>query len=227
MHAVNDELKIAALAPLVARVRTDVTAKLTEREGGKKGVSWTRTALDAETLARHCNGGPARGVALIKPGESVTLVACLDFDSHRGEVEWPEMAVRAGRVHDALTLAWGMEPAAFRSTGGRGVHIWLMWDEPQDAYTVRSWLADVLASCGLKAGVGSLRAGEVEVFPKQNDVAVGGYGNQVFLPLAGASEPEGSRSKPRGAGGDAETPLSGAPNPSLRNASSGVGRSAA
>ena len=185
----NDTRKIAALAPLVARVRTDVTAKLSVGADGKKRVVWTNAALDSDALSKHCNGGPARGVALIKPGESVTLVACLDFDSHKGEVAWPEMSVRAGRVYDALGLAWGMSPLAVRSTGGRGVHIWLMWDEPQDAYTVRSWLGDVLAGCDLRAGVGSLASGQVEVFPKQNEVAIGGYGNQVFLPLAGASEP--------------------------------------
>ena len=36
--------------------------------------------------------------------------------------------------------------------GGRGVHLYLLWQAEQDAFSVRSWLADVLA--GLKRMIG-------------------------------------------------------------------------
>jgi hypothetical protein len=175
---------IAALDPLVRRVRTDVTA--IKKQGG--GQVWTQEPLTPERLARHLNGGPARGVSPIKAGESVTLVALLDFDSHRGEVPWGEMAATAARVMAALGLAWGANPLAFRSSGGAGVHLIMVWDEPQDARAVRQWLAGVLAGCDLRPGTGGVRAGEVEVFPRQDRVRVGGYGNQFILPLAGRSE---------------------------------------
>lgn len=174
---------IAALEPLVRRVRTDVTA--IKRADGSR---WTREPLTVERLAAHLNGGPARGVCAIKPGESVTLVGLLDFDSHRGEVTWPAMSEAVGRVVDALVLGWGMNPILFRSSGGAGVHLYLLWDEPQDAYSVREFLRDVLASVGLEAGTGGLGAGQVEVFPKQDAVPAGGMGNQAILPLAGRSE---------------------------------------
>lgn len=175
---------IAALEPLVRRVRTDVTA--IKKAGG--GQLWTSEPLTEERLARHLNGGPARGVSPIKPGESVTLVALLDFDSHRGEVPWGEMAATAARVMAALDLAWGANPLAFRSSGGAGIHLIMVWDEPQDARAVRQWLAGVLAGCDLRPGTGGVRAGEVEVFPRQDRVRAGGYGNQFILPLAGRSE---------------------------------------
>ena len=173
----------AALEPLISRVRTDVTA-VKRPEGGSR---WTTDPLTPERIARHLNGGPARGVCLIKPGESVTLAALLDFDSHHGEVSWPEMSEVVGRVADALVLGWGAEPLLFRSSGGRGVHLYLLWDVPQDARSVRQWLAGVLRSVGLRSGTKGVGAGEVEVFPKQNSVEVGGFGNQAILPLAGES----------------------------------------
>jgi P4 family phage/plasmid primase-like protien len=164
-------------------VRTDITA--VKKPSGEQ--AWTTQPLTEERLARHLNGGPARGVSPIKAGESVTMVALLDFDSHKGEVNWARMSAAAQRVADALELADGAAPILFRSSGGRGIHLYLLWDEPQDARSVRVWLRRVLESCGLRSGVGGLVKGQVEIFPKQDSVPVGGNGNQFILPLAGAS----------------------------------------
>ena len=64
---------------------------------------------------RSVNGGPARGVCPIKAGESVTMVALLDFDSHKGEVSWAEMSAVVARVVDVLELVHGMHPILFRA----------------------------------------------------------------------------------------------------------------
>lgn len=178
---------IEGLRPLTDRVRTDVTA-VKKADGAQ---AWTRQPLTETRLAQHLNGGPARGVCPVKEGESVTLVALLDFDSHKGEVSWEVMSGIVSRVCDVLELAWGMSPVLFRSSGGRGVHLYLLWDEPQDCYSVRAWLREVLEGCGLRSGTGGVAKGEVEVFPRQDSVAVGKYGNQFVLPLAGKSEPLG------------------------------------
>lgn len=183
MADINNPL-IPALIPLTKRVRRDVTA--VKRADGVQ--AWTRERLTVENLAKHLNGGPARGVCPIKAGESVTLVALLDFDSHGGETPWPQMSCIAAGVVDVLTLAYGCEPLAFRSSGGRGIHLYLMWDEPQDARSVRVWLGHVLGFCGLRNGVGGVAAGCVEVFPKQDSVPADGFGNQFILPLAGKGE---------------------------------------
>jgi len=175
---------LAALAPLVARVRTDVTA----RKGESGRQAWTREPLTAERLARHLNGGPARGVSQIKAGESVTMVGVLDLDSHGGEVPWGEMARVARDVMLSLELLGGA-PVAWRSSGGRGIHLYCLWERAQDAYSVRRWLSVALESCGLRSGAGGGGKGQVEVFPKQDSVPEDGFGNQVVLPLAGLSVP--------------------------------------
>lgn len=174
---------IAALEPLVRRVRTDVTAKK-----GSAGMSWTREPLNEQRLARHLNGGPARGVCPIKGGESVTMVALLDLDSHKGETSWDQMAEAALKAVDALE-ARGLRVIPFRSSGGHGIHLYTLWDEPQDAYSVRALLTQALLEAGYRNGTAGVSRGEIEVFPKQDSVAADGFGNQFILPLAGHSVP--------------------------------------
>ncbi len=175
---------VDALHPITSRVRTDITAMR-----NVAGVqAWTKQPLTPERLAAHLNGGPARGVCPIKAGESVTMLAVLDFDSHKGETSWAAMSMVVAQVVEVLSLAWSAEPVLFRSTGGRGVHLYLLWDAPQDAYSVRQWLAGVLEACGLRNGVKGVVHGQVEIFPKQDEVPADGNGNQFILPLAGQSE---------------------------------------
>ncbi|HFT8007813.1 TPA: phage/plasmid primase, P4 family [Burkholderia cenocepacia] len=174
---------VAALAPIVSRV---VTSHCWIKRDGPP--SHIRKPLTAERLAHHVNGGPAYGAAQIAPGESTTRVACLDLDSHKGETSWYDMQAVALRVMTQLE-ARGMRPIPFRSSGGAGLHIYMLWDEPQDAYSVRCLLRDALAACELRDGVKGVAAGQVEVFPKQNSVPSDGFGNMFVLPLAGKSVP--------------------------------------
>jgi hypothetical protein len=176
---------VASLAPLIACVRTDVTAR--KSDDGRQ--SWTREPLTDKRLLAHVLGGTARGVSQIHAGESTTRVAVLDFDSHGGEVDWPAMSAVVLRVVDTLELGWGLRATLWRSSGGRGVHAYYLWDQPQDAYSVREVLRRGLEACGLHSGTRGVAAGEVEVFPKQNEVASDGFGNQVIIPLAGESVP--------------------------------------
>lgn len=184
--AVGITPKARALLPLTSRVRTDKTA-IKMPDGSSR---WTDDHLTAERLERHVNGGPARGVCPIKAGEDVTMVGLLDLDSHKGETEWPEMLRRAAEVAEALRL-WGYNPVAFRSSGGRGIHLYVLWEAPQDAYSVRRALTDIIEMCGYvdAAGAGGVASGCIEVFPKQDSVSLTGFGNQFILPLAGKSEP--------------------------------------
>ena len=183
MTNTNDP-RIKALAPLLQRVRRDVTA--IKKPDGTTG--WTREPLTKELVAKHLNGGPARGVCPIKEGESLTLMGLLDFDSHGGETPWDGMVAAVSEVHAAAAL-FGLQGVAFRSSGGRGVHLMFLWAEPQDAAAVRAMLTDILAACGFANGTKGVGLGQVEVFPKQDRVDVGGYGNQFILPLAGKSAP--------------------------------------
>ncbi|CAB3858392.1 hypothetical protein LMG26854_03337 [Achromobacter aegrifaciens] len=176
---------VAALGPIIDRVRRDVCWKKTD--DGPRRVD---EALTDARLAQHVNGGPAYGAAPILPGQSVTLLGVLDFDSHKGETPWPDMQAAAARVAQALQ-GQGGAPVAFRSSGGHGIHLYCLWAEPQDAYSVRMWLRAALAAAGLAPGTKGVADGQVEVFPKQDAVGTEKkrFGNMFILPLAGASVP--------------------------------------
>ena len=173
---------LAALSPLLRRLRRDVTAVK-----GKGGMAWTQQPLSREALQKHLNGGPARGCCPILEGQSVTMVGTLDLDDHDGTVGWQGMLDVLARLRDAEAL-WGLVGEAFRSSGGKGIHVFFLWEKPQDAASVRALLRDLLTSAGLREGTGGVASGQVEVFPKQDSVPMGGKGNQFILPLAGASE---------------------------------------
>jgi hypothetical protein len=178
---------IAALEPLTSRARTDVTAIKAQT-----GMAWTREPLTEARLKRHLDGTMPRGVCPIKAGESTTRIALFDLDSHKGETSWKRMTELAAGLCSALE-AKGYCPVVFRSTGGHGIHIYLVWDEPQDAYSVRHELdRGILWPLGFKNGAKGVAApgtGEIEVFPKQDSVPEHGFGNQFILPLAGKSAP--------------------------------------
>ncbi|MDY7802804.1 phage/plasmid primase, P4 family [Burkholderia stagnalis] len=179
----NNDTLVAALAPIVSRVVTSHC--WIKRDGPPSHIN---RPLTPERLAQHVNGGPAYGAAQIAPGESTTRVACLDLDSHKGETPWHDMQAVALRIMGWLEVCH-QRPIPFRSSGGAGLHLYLLWDEPQDAYSVRCLLRDALLACDLRDGVKGVAAGQVEVFPKQNSVPSDGFGNMFVLPLAGKSVP--------------------------------------
>lgn len=186
----TDQL-IAALEPITSRVRTDVTA-IKVPEGGSR---WVNEPLTKARLAKHIEGGLPRGCCPIKAGESTTRLAVLDLDSHKGAVTWAGMADAAARVTGACAME-GVTLIPFRSSGGKGLHLFALWDEPQDAYSVRQFFGNMLAAAGFASGTKGVQDGEIEVFPKQNSVPVGGYGNQFILPFAGESVPLGHDFEP-------------------------------
>jgi hypothetical protein len=179
----SNQILVDALAPIVSRV---VTSHCWKKHDGK--LSHIKQALTPAKLAHHVNGGPAYGAAQIQPGSSETRVAIFDLDSHKGETPWHEMQAVALEIMTALESR-DLRPIPFRSSGGHGIHIYLLWDAPQDAYSVRQALRSVLEACGLSEGTKGVSAREVELSPKQNSVPVDGFGNMVVLPLAGKSVP--------------------------------------
>lgn len=183
MSDVDVEQLAAALRPLTDRVRKDVTA--VKRDGF---MGWTNQPLTKARLRAHLEGGSARGVCPIMAGDDRTCVGLLDVDDHDDSQGWAGITQWLERICGALT-ARGLSPIPWRSSGGSGAHVYMLWEEPQDAYSVRALLTDALADVGLANGAGGVERGQVEVFPKQNSVPADGYGNQFVLPLAGESVP--------------------------------------
>lgn len=175
--------KVENIRPLVERMRQDVV--WLRRPNDKFPVRVDAEVTQAR-LERHVSTGPYLGLSFIFPGESTCRAAALDMDSHGGETDWPTMVAEARKVCDLLLLE-GHYPVAFRSSGGRGIHIYLIWDEPQDAHSVRHMLTSILREAGYSVGTKGVANHEIEIFPKQDQVRPGGFGNMVILPLANKS----------------------------------------
>lgn len=177
---------VRALEPIWSRVRTDISA-IKHPDGGSR---WTDTPLNVTTLEAHVSDGLARGACPIKAGESTTMLAVLDMDSHKGATPWDDMMRVACELESGLEL-FGLYAIPFRSSGGKGIHLMFMWDQPQDAYSVRQALFTGIEMCDYKSGAKGIAERQIEVFPKQNEVGTGpkDRGSQFILPLAGHSVP--------------------------------------
>lgn len=174
--------KVAALLPLVDRMHRGHHW----RKDKAGNMACIKEPLDDFKLAQHCAGREAYGLCPISPGESTCRVALLDLDSHGGETPFDEM-VRVAREVMATAALVGLNGVAFRSSGGKGVHVYFAWQEAQDAHSVREMLRSVLTGCGLDEGADGVAAGTAEIFPKQSSVAPDGFGNMFVLALAGKS----------------------------------------
>ncbi len=117
-----------------------------------------------------------------------TRVAVLDFDNHDGTLTWEQMADAVRPVVEGLQ-ADGLRPHLFRSGGGGGIHVWMVWTAPQEARRVRAYLGDLLLCHGMKPGSGGASKAEAEVFPKQDNAGTDRFGSGIALPLARQSVP--------------------------------------
>lgn len=182
-YEIDVEALIDALKPITSRMRKDVVWR---KANGQQ--SCVKEPLTHRMMAEHITGSVARGLVPMMPGESTTRIAMLDLDSHKGESTWDEMVDAAVRVTRGLESR-GIQPISFRSSGGRGIHMYALWDDPQDAYSVRELLNKVITESGFSAGTKGVRNGEIEIFPKQNRIDPAAFGSQWILPLAGKSVP--------------------------------------
>ena len=172
------------LEGITTRARQDRCAY--KDRSGQSG--WVHAALTVGQISEHLTGWRGCGVGFITPGESTTRLALLDLDSHKGKTSFADMTATADRLCARLESI-GLRPVVFRSSGGAGLHLWLLWDDPQDGYSVRQALESVLTAEGLTNGAGAgVAGGQVEVFPKQNDVPANLTGCMAILPFWNKSE---------------------------------------
>lgn len=187
-HAVDRQH--AALRELL----TFLTSRMDTSHCWRKGPNGPRhleEPFDQTKLNEHLFGGQSYGLCPIARGQSVTRAACLDLDNHDGSLPWETMVTEAELIAGVLESD-GYPVHKFKSSGGNGVHLIIVWDHPQDAYSVRELLRQAVEACGYKLGTKGVAAQEVEAFPKQNEVAIGEAGSMWILPLSsGRGQPIG------------------------------------
>lgn len=166
--------------------RRDIYANWYQGPKGKSAYKPTKVPLDENVILRHLSGVQPVGIYLLDGDK--TRLAVFDLDAHKVSIDFAGMIRLANSIVEQLTKV-GLKPFLFRSGGGKGIHIWIVWKEPQPAVLVRSVMKKIAASAGFEVGTGSAKHGKLEIFPKQDRATMSNPGNLIALPLSRDSAP--------------------------------------
>jgi hypothetical protein len=135
-----------------------------------------------QVILDHLQGKLVAGVYPIVDGDQCCFVAA-DFDGG----DWQEDA----RVLADVSRAAGLTAAIERSRSGRGAHAWLFFSAPVPASTARQLASHLLAEAmSRRSAIGM--ASYDRLFPSQDAVPRGGFGNLIALPLQRAARDAGN-----------------------------------
>jgi superfamily II DNA or RNA helicase len=135
-----------------------------------------------QVILEHLQGKIVAGVYPIVDGDRCWFVAA-DFDGG----DWQEDV----RVFAEVSSAAGVPAAIERSRSGVGAHAWLFFQDPVPASTARqmaSYLLTEAMSRRSTIGMGSYD----RLFPNQDTLPRGGFGNLIALPLQRAARAAGN-----------------------------------
>jgi hypothetical protein len=178
----------AELAVFVAEIaalgRTDVIA-IRMADGGYRPLR-LQGPIPRSMITDHLNGKQPLGMYLVTG--DMAQVGAIDLDDHGDGVAEARLADLAASACRYL-IENGCKPFPVRSGGGRGAHVFVFFRRPQPARRIRRLLARVLSDLALSSGTAGVASGVAEVFPKQDKVDEGGFGNLIALPFARKSQP--------------------------------------
>jgi superfamily II DNA or RNA helicase len=142
----------------------------------RTGVSGKRfLPLDERAVERHLLGDQAIGVYALRTDDScIFLAADFDGDGWREDV----LAYKEAAQRDGVAVA------IERSRSGNGAHAWIFLAEPVPAALARRLGTILLAMASARRPTMSLSAYD-RLFPNQDTMPKGGFGNLIALPLAG------------------------------------------
>lgn len=135
---------------------------------------WVKEGVTRALYAQHLRGeGPGLGIAPLRENGTVTFAA-IDLDAPDFEAASTMQGLLPGQ-------AW-----IERSRSGNA-HIWVFFAEPVEAWSVRGILREATAAIGNP---------KIEVFPKQDRLRAGMFGNYINLPYYGFERPVLDLSRP-------------------------------
>lgn len=143
--------------------------------------------LNFEAVKAHLRGNDplCRDVAAIYPmrEDNTTWLLAADFD----EANWQEDVAAFRKCCTAL----GLTPAVERSLSGNGAHVWFFFSEPVSAADARRLGSSLLTrtmACRHELSFASYD----RLFPAQDTVPKGGFGNLIALPFQGQAQKGGN-----------------------------------
>jgi hypothetical protein len=192
----SPEAKIALFRSLLAG-REDIYAARWENERSRKS-GWSPVVVGGPANARrpdreyvllgdgiieaHLTGRVHVGLYPLLRDDACRLLAC-DFDGPT----WP---LDAGAFVDAAQAA-GIPMALERSRSGEGAHVWMFFSAPAPASAARRVGAYVLREAMTVRAEIDLASYD-RLFPAQDFMPKGSFGNLIALPLQGACRRSGT-----------------------------------
>jgi hypothetical protein len=207
VHAQPSPEEKVALFRSIFRGREDVYPVRWTNKAGKSGFSpacqneWTSVcrkpqvkcsecshqAFDPVTddvIARHLDAKSNRiiGVYPMLQNETCWFLA-MDFDKQH----WQQDSAAVMKT----CKEWGIPASLERSRSGNGGHVWLFFDQPLDAGIARKLGCAILTKTMERRYQISLDSYD-RLFPNQDTLPKGGFGNLIALPLQGIPRREGN-----------------------------------
>jgi hypothetical protein len=131
--------------------------------------------LKMSHVINHFKGTQSLGrYPLLNDGTCKWAVVDFDFKSHTNRVE---LAEKAARRFARKLFELGLRSCWFERSKSGMIHLWLFFSEPIKARKIRRVLQFVAQELDLK-----IANGIVEIFPKQDELSDGGFGNYMNLP---------------------------------------------
>lgn len=128
---------------------------------------------------RHVTGEAPMGVfPITSDGERFTTRwGSIDVDRPDSPDAARAIVQKIHNAHPKLKLFWELSK-------GKGYHGWIFFNEPVPVKAVRVMLRALLKAAQIEEFKNDL--GEVKVYPRQDQLTAGGWGNYMYLPLCGA-----------------------------------------
>ncbi len=128
--------------------------------------------LNEDIIRRHLQGEITIGLYAINPDNQCCKWVAIDADYKHAMEDLLKLQYRLGQD--------GVQPALEMSR--RGGHLWIFLATPLLAKECRIYIHDVALRLGVPVKGSGLREG-IEIFPKHDVIAPGGFGNAIRGPL--------------------------------------------
>jgi superfamily II DNA or RNA helicase len=142
----------------------------------------TKEVIDSHLRNKDKNGSGIVGIYPLLPDENCLFLA-IDFD----EEDW-QNDIATFRL---VCKEWNIPIAIERSRSGNGAHAWLFFEEPVPATSARK-LGNALLTDAMSTRHEIRFTSYDRMFPNQDFMPKGGFGNLIALPLQGEARKAGN-----------------------------------